>query len=193
MRTWVTPAIVALALVAWPLRAEEPAPPEPAPPAAPPPAPAEPPAEPPPAEPAPPVEPPPAALPTAPPPAAPPPAAEPSTAPASPTTASDEPSLEEKRLVAYVATGVAVVSLASGITFGILANAQYQCAADVIVCNQGRANKIVGQELFDARNEIEQKAIAADISYLFAATATLVATVNFLQGFVFTDDVGSAE
>lgn len=96
-------------------------------------------------------------------------------------------------MVAYVATGVTVIALASGITLGVLANDQYQCAADVIACNQGRANKIVGGELFDVRNEIEQKAIAADISYLFAATAALVATVNYLQGFVFVDEAGSAE
>lgn len=190
MRTRVPPAIIALALVAWPLRAQEPAPDAPPPEAPPPEAP---PAEPAPETPPPAPPPPPAAAPApAPVPAAPAAPAEASAAPA-PTAESDEPSVEEKRLVAYVATGVAVVSLASGITFGLLANAQYQCAADVIACNQGRANKIVGEELFDERNEIEQKAIAADISYLFAATAALVATVNYLQGFVFTDDAGSAE
>lgn len=112
---------------------------------------------------------------------------------AAPPAAADqeEPTVEEKRLVAYVATGVAVASLAAGITFGLLAQSSYDCAIDVIACNQDRKNKIVGEELFDARNDVEQKAIAADIAYLFAATAALVATVNYLQGFVFVDDGGA--
>ena len=37
------------------------------------------------------------------------------------TERAEEPSLEERRLVAYVSTGVAVVSLAAGITLGVLA------------------------------------------------------------------------
>lgn len=192
MRMCVSTLIAALVLATAPLAAQEPPLPEPPPPE-PPPATA-PPAEPQPPE-APPAEtPPPAAAPAAaaPPPAEQPPAAAPAEPPP-PAAESDEPTVEEKRLVAFVATGVTVIALASGITLGVLANDQYQCAADVIACNQGRANKIVGGELFDVRNEIEQKAIAADISYLFAATAALVATVNYLQGFVFVDEAGSAE
>ena len=118
-----------------------------------------------------------------------PPAAEAAAATADP----DEPTAEEHRLVAYVASGVSVVSLATGITFGVLAQAKYDCAADVIACNQGRPNKIVGRELFDLRNDIERQAIAADIAYLFAATSALVATVGYLQGFVFVDAERGAE
>ena len=95
--------------------------------------------------------------------------------------------------MAYVATGVALASLATGITLGVLAQGQFDCASDVVACNETRANKIVGRELFDARNQIEQTAIAADISYLFAATSALVATMGWLQGFVFTDAAEGAE
>jgi hypothetical protein len=100
----------------------------------------------------------------------------------------EEPSLEERRLVAYVATGVAVASLITGITFGILAQAEFDCAKDVIRCNAGLQNKIVGEELFDVRSEIEQKALAADMAYLFAAASAVVATVGYLRGFVFVEE-----
>lgn len=188
MRTCLFTLVAALLIASAPLGAQGATPPEP-PPAEPPPA-VTPPAEAPPAE-APPAEPAPAIPPA-------PPAAEPASpmaeaAEQQAVAGEGEPTVAEHRLVAYVATGIAVVSLAAGITFGVLANDQFQCAADVIACNQGRQNKIVGEELFDVRNEIEQKAIAADIAYLFAATAALVATVNYLQGFVFVDEAGSAE
>jgi hypothetical protein len=101
---------------------------------------------------------------------------------------SEEPTVEERRLVAYVATGLSVASLAAGITFGTLAQLELDCASDVIACNAGRQNKIVGAELFDVRNEIEQKAIAADMAYLFAGAAAIVATVGYLKGFVFIDE-----
>lgn len=100
----------------------------------------------------------------------------------------DEPSLEERRLVAYVATGVSVASLITGITFGILAQTEFDCAKDVIACNGGLQNKIVGEELFDVRSEIEQKALAADMAYLFAAASAVVATVGYLRGFVFVEE-----
>ena len=70
---------------------------------------------------------------------------------------------------------------------------KFDCVSDVIACNDSRANKIVGEELFDARNDIERTAIAADISFLFAATSALVATVGYLQCFVFTDGAEGAE
>lgn len=207
MRSSLIHLCAALSLAAAPLHAEEAAPPPPPPVEPPPPVP-EPPPEPPPPDPAPPAPEaaPPEAAPdlTAPPAAEAPPAAAPSTpgtAPAptpepeatAPAADPEEPTLEEKRLVAYVATGVALASLATGITLGVLAQGQFDCASDVVACNETRANKIVGRELFDARNQIEQTAIAADISYLFAATSALVATVGWLQGFVFTDAAEGAE
>ncbi len=120
-------------------------------------------------------------------------------APAQPTAAApapavvsaeraEEPSLEERRIVAYVATGVSVVSLAAGITMGVLAKSQFDCAADIITCNQGLQNKVVGQELFDLRAEIEQKALFADMAFLFAGASAVVATVGYLRGFVFIDE-----
>lgn len=199
MRSSLIHLCAALSLAAAPLHAEEAAPPsEPPPP--PPVEPAPPPPEPPP--PAPEPTPPPAE--TAPAPAAttPAPTEAPAVAPAAPpapeeapapTADPEEPTLEEKRLVAYVATGVALASLATGITLGVLAQDQFDCVSDVVACNETRANKIVGRELFDARNKIEETAIAADIAYLFAATSALVATVGWLQGFVFTDAAEGAE
>jgi hypothetical protein len=100
----------------------------------------------------------------------------------------NEPSLQERRLVAYIATGVSILSLASGVTFGILAQTEFDCAKDVVACNGGLQNKIVGEELFDVRSEIEQKAVAADMAYLFAAASAIVATVGYLNGFVFVDE-----
>jgi hypothetical protein len=91
-------------------------------------------------------------------------------------------------LVAYVATGVAVASLATGITFGILAEQQHQCLVNVIACNKTLDNKIVGEELFDARADMEQKALIADMGFLFAAASATVATVGYLRGFVFTGE-----
>lgn len=105
-----------------------------------------------------------------------------------PTGPAEEPSLEERRLVAYIATGVSVVALATGATFGVLAQVEFDCAKDVIACNQGLNNKIVGEELFDVRAEIEQKALAADMAYLFAGAAAVVATVGYLRGFVFVEE-----
>ena len=123
------------------------------------------------------------------------PSAAPTTAPSAapestvaPTTSADEPTVEERRIVAYVATGISVASLAAGITLGLLAQAQFDCAKDVLACNQGLQNKIVGTELFDVRNEIEQKALFADMAYLLAAASAIVATVGYLRGFVFLEE-----
>jgi hypothetical protein len=132
----------------------------------------------------------------APPPASAPPPGAPAGTPPSAGTAqvqAEEPTVEERRLVAYVATGVTVASLASGITFGILAQTEFNCAKDVINCNKTLQNKIVGTELFDVRREIEQKALAADMSYLFAIASAVVATAGYLAGFVFVDQTAMTE
>jgi hypothetical protein len=132
----------------------------------------------------------------APPPASAPPPGAPAGSPPSAGTATaqaEEPTVEERRLVAYVATGVTVASLASGITFGILAQTEFNCAKDVINCNKTLTNKIVGTELFDVRREIEQKALAADMSYLFALASAVVATAGYLAGFVFVDQTAMTE
>lgn len=90
--------------------------------------------------------------------------------------------------MAFVATGVAAASLVTGVTMGVLAQQQFACADDIITCNGTLQNKVVGEELFDVRAEIEQKALIADMAYLFAGAATVVATVGFLRGFVFVDE-----
>jgi hypothetical protein len=112
----------------------------------------------------------------------------PTPAPAVSLERSEEPSLEERRLVAYVSTGVAVASLATGITMGVLAKSQFDCAADIITCNGTLQNKVVGEEMFDMRAEIEQKALFADMAFLFAGASAIVATVGYLRGFVFVDE-----
>lgn len=103
------------------------------------------------------------------------------------TERAEEPSVEERRLVAYAATGVAVASLATGITMGLLAKSQFDCAADILTCNGTLKNKVVGEEMFDLRAEIEQKALFADMAFLFAGASAIVATVGYLRGFVFVD------
>ena len=108
------------------------------------------------------------------------------------TERAEEPSLEERRIVAYVSTGVAVASLATGITMGVLAQQQFDCAKDILACNGTLQNKVVGEELFDIRAEVEQKALFADMAYLFAGAATVVATVGYLRGFVFIDEEPAA-
>ncbi len=122
------------------------------------------------------------------------PAAEAAPAPAAEVSASpaEEPSLEERRIVAYVSSGVAVASLATGITMGVLAQVQFDCAKDIIACNGGLQNKVVGEEIFDVRAEIEQRALFADMAYLFAGAAAVVATVGYLRGFVFVDEEPAA-
>ena len=100
----------------------------------------------------------------------------------------EEPSVEERRIVAFVSTGVAVASLATGITMGVLAQAQFDCARDIIACNGTLENKVVGDELFDVRAEIDQRAILADMAFLFAGASAVVATVGYLRGFVFVEE-----
>lgn len=119
-------------------------------------------------------------------------AAEPPPAAAVSDRPAEEPSLEERRIVAFVSTGVAVASLATGITMGVLAQTQFDCAKDIIACNGNLKNKVVGSELFDVRSEVEQKAVFADMAYLFAGAATVVATVGYLRGFVFVDEEPAA-
>lgn len=114
------------------------------------------------------------------------PASDPAPAAAAPVD-DTEPSLNERRLVAYVATGVSVASLATGVTFGILAANDYACLSDVVACNKGLDKKIVGDKIFDARAELEQKSLIADMAYLVAAASAVVAVVGFLRGFVFVD------
>jgi protein-disulfide isomerase len=108
------------------------------------------------------------------------------------TESVDEPSLEERRIVAFVATGVSVASLATGVVMGVLAQQQFACADDIISCNGSLKDPVVGEEFFDVRAEIEQKALFADMAFLFAGASAVVATVGFLRGFVFVDEPTAA-
>lgn len=108
-------------------------------------------------------------------------------------TQSDEPSLLERQIVAIVASGVAVVALAAGVGLGVFAYVQYQCLADVIACNENLEDPITGTELFDARANVEQLALLADMAYLFAAASALVAVTGFIRGFFFTGKSDDAE
>lgn len=101
---------------------------------------------------------------------------------------SDEPNVEERRLVAYVATGVAAASLAVGATVGFLAQQDYACLADVVACNATREDPITGTEFLDAVAEVEHKAVLADMMYVLAATSAVVAVTGYLRGFVFTGE-----
>lgn len=106
---------------------------------------------------------------------------------------SDEPGLGERRLVAYVATGVAAAAFVTGGVFAFLAWQQYQCVADVVECNKTLDDPIVGEELFDARAEIEYKALGADMAFLFGAAAALVAGTGYVRGFIFTGEDDGAD
>lgn len=111
-------------------------------------------------------------------------------------TQSDEPSILERQIVAIVASGVTVVALIAGATFGTLSYLQYQCAADVIACNEVLDEPIIGDQLFEARANVEQLALLADMAYLFAAASALVAITGFVRGFIFTgagDDEDTTE
>jgi hypothetical protein len=107
---------------------------------------------------------------------------------AAPADSLEEATLAERRLVAFVAAGVSVASLAAGVTFGVLAQQQFACAQDILACNKTLEKPVVGEELFNLRAEIEQKALFADMAYLFAGASAVVAVVGFLRGFVFVDE-----
>lgn len=108
----------------------------------------------------------------------------------------DGPSVEERRLVAYGATGVSAVSLVAGSVLGFLALDQFNCLSDVVTCNTARVaagqQPIEGTGLFTARAEMEQKSLGADMAFLLAGTSAIVATVGYLGGFVFTGEQADA-
>lgn len=98
----------------------------------------------------------------------------------------------ERIIVASVAGAVAVAGLATGITFGILAQQEYDCLKDVVACNQDRDDPLEGTEFLDARAEVERKALYADMGYLVALTAATVAVVGAIE-LLFGADAEAAE
>jgi hypothetical protein len=99
-----------------------------------------------------------------------------------------DPSLLERRIVAFVASGVSVISLGVGGVFAGLAWQQNQCLQDVVECNKTLDDPIEGTEFLDAKTELEHKAVIADMAFLFAGAAALVAVTGFVRGFVFTGE-----
>jgi hypothetical protein len=98
----------------------------------------------------------------------------------------------ERRLVAFVAAGVATVALGAGISLGVLAQQRYDCLADVVACNQTLEEPIVGDAFLEARADVETLSLLADMSYVLAAGSALVAVTSFIRGYLLpidTDEV----
>lgn len=105
----------------------------------------------------------------------------------------DEPTVLERQIVAFVASGVAVTSLAVGVVVGFLAWQQFNCLQNVLSCNETLQEPIHGADYFTARSNVEHLALIADMAYLFAGAATIVAITGFIRGFFFVDDGADAE
>jgi hypothetical protein len=105
----------------------------------------------------------------------------------------DEPSVLERQIVAFVASGVSVTSLAVGVAVGILAWQQFNCLQNVLTCNETLAEPIYGADYFTARSNVEHLALIADMAYLFAGAAAIVAVTAFVRGFIFTGETEEAE
>jgi len=125
---------------------------------------------------------------------APEPTPEPATAsqepePTPPPASGLDPSVGERRLVAYVATGVVAVSLAAGITLGVLALDGYNCLSDVPACNDRPGqDPIEGDAFLDKKAEVETTALFADMAYVVAAAATVVAVTGYIRGYFLTGE-----
>ncbi|MDP2342202.1 MAG: hypothetical protein Q8O67_14695 [Deltaproteobacteria bacterium] len=94
--------------------------------------------------------------------------------------APEMPSIDQRRMVGLVATGAAVVALTTGVVAGVLAQAQYDCVSDVVSCNKQRDDEIIGAELFAARTDFQTKALYADMGFVAAVVAGLVAVASFV-------------
>lgn len=99
----------------------------------------------------------------------------------------------ERRLVAYVASGVAVVALGTGITLGTLALSKYNCLADVVGCNAGLEQPILGEGFLEQKAEVETLSLLADMAYVVTAAATIVAVSGYIRGYFLTEEDGAAE
>lgn len=104
-----------------------------------------------------------------------------------------QPDVMERRLVAYVSTGVAAVALGTGITLGSLALSKYSCLNDVLACNEGLEQPIVGEGFLDQKAEVETLSLLADMAYVVAAAATIVAVTGYIRGYFLTDEDGAGE
>jgi hypothetical protein len=111
-----------------------------------------------------------------------------------PAASGVDPTVGERRLVAYVATGVAAVALGAGITLGVLALDGYTCLEDVPACNERDGMEpIEGEDFLDRKAQVETTALFADMAYVVAAAATVVAVTGYIRGYFLTgEDTGEA-
>ncbi len=107
--------------------------------------------------------------------------------------AGPKPDVLERRLVAYVSTGVAAVALGAGITLGTLALTQYDCLNNVLVCNESAEDPILGDEFLDKKAEVETLSLVADMAYVVAAAATIVAVTGYIRGYFLTEEEPAGE
>lgn len=98
-----------------------------------------------------------------------------------PETAPEDTSSLERIIVTGVAGAVAVAGLAVGITMGVMASGEYDCLKDVTACNADRDEPIEGEAYLDAKANVERTALYADMGYLVAATAAVVAIVGAVE------------
>jgi hypothetical protein len=101
---------------------------------------------------------------------------------------SGDPTVGQRRLIAYLSSGVAVAALATGVTFGILANNEYGCLADVLACNQTRDEPILGSAFLDKKAEVDTLSLFADMAYVVAVAATIVAVTGYIRGYWLTGE-----
>lgn len=101
---------------------------------------------------------------------------------------SGDPTVRQRRLIAYVSSGVAVAALATGVTLGVIANNEYSCLADVIACNEQRDEPILGSAYLDKKAEVDTLALFADMAYVVTAAATIVAVTGYIRGYWLTGE-----
>jgi len=139
-------------------------------------------------------------------PAAPVPTPEEVTPPDAPTAAAEpeptppppkgtDPTIADRRLVAYVASGVALVALGAGVGLGVFALDGYTCLEDVTACNaRDGVEPIEGQDFLERKGQVETTAVFADMAYVVAAAATVVAVTGYIRGYFLTgEEPGGAE
>ncbi len=96
----------------------------------------------------------------------------------------------EHRLVGWVSGGVAVAALTTGIIMGVIAKRDYDCLADIQACNAARDEPITGEDFLIQRGKVEERAVIADVAFLFAGASALVSGVSLARGYWPKEDNG---
>jgi hypothetical protein len=113
----------------------------------------------------------------------PPPAAEPA------VSSGDDPTVMERRLVAYVSSGVAVVALGTGIALGVIAADGFSCLENVEDCNaRDGMDPIEGEAFLEKKSEVESMALFADMAFVVAGAAAIVAVTGYIRGYWLTGE-----